>query len=60
MWREACDHTGDYRFDVEITSKDCPPVKASISVCVDAGRTLSWNKPEVLLLEDPEDLREYK
>jgi len=43
-WREEFDNVGTYRFDIEITAKDCPPVQVSVTVNIDET---NWNKPEV-------------
>jgi hypothetical protein len=46
-WREVFDSTGSFRFDIEITAKDCAPVSASVSVSFDDCK---WNQPQVEIL----------
>jgi len=41
-WREVFDSTGSFRFDIEITAKDCAPLNASVSVSVDGCK---WSEP---------------
>ena len=43
-WREVFDSVGTFRFDVEITSRECSPVHASVMVNIDQTE---WNKPMV-------------
>jgi hypothetical protein len=43
-WKEAFDNVGTYKFDIEVTAKDCSPVQASVLVNIDETE---WNKPVV-------------
>jgi hypothetical protein len=43
-WREAFDNVGTYKFDIELTAKDCPPVQVSVTVNIDKTE---WNQPNV-------------
>jgi hypothetical protein len=46
-WREVFDSTGSFRFDIELTAKDCAPISASVSVSLDGCK---WNEPKVEIL----------
>jgi hypothetical protein len=43
-WREVFDSVGTFKFDIEITSKECLPVQVSVTVNIDETE---WNKPKV-------------
>lgn len=43
-WKEAFDNVGTYKFDIEITAKDCLPARASVLANIDST---AWNKPTV-------------
>ncbi len=42
--KEVFDSVGTFRFDIEITAKDCSPIQASVMVNIDETK---WNQPKV-------------
>jgi hypothetical protein len=46
-WREVFDSVGNFRFDIEITAKDCLPVQVSVIVNIDETE---WNRPKVMII----------